>query len=197
MTNWIFGRCLQSASLPEVREEGDDQPPPHTSGCSTAPRRRHHTTHARPSSPPTPSPQRQRQQQLHEQTNPSESSTEQQESSLTHQEPSRPSTLKVKRETQARQKEIHIVFESNIHFNRNCQSQQFVHSSQPQLSADADERTRLLRTLGIAPEMLLASSGLLDRSSLLSLLQAITGKSDGVNCYCFTILRVHSYNFVL
>ncbi|XP_063872650.1 serine/arginine repetitive matrix protein 1-like isoform X2 [Scylla paramamosain] len=129
-----------SASLPEVREEGDDQPPPHTSGCSTTPRRRHHTTHARPSPPPTPSPQRQRQQQLHEQTNPSESSTEQQESSLTHQEPSRPSTLK------------------------------------PQLSADADERTRLLRTLGIAPEMLLASSGLLDRSSLLSLLQAITGQ---------------------
>ncbi|XP_045110755.1 serine/arginine repetitive matrix protein 1-like isoform X2 [Portunus trituberculatus] len=130
-----------SASLPEVREEGDDQPPPHTSGCSTTPRRRHHTSHARPSSPAAPSPQRQRHQQPHEETNPSESGAEQQESSsLTHQEPSRPSTLK------------------------------------PQLSADADERTRLLRTLGIAPEMLLAPSGLLDRSSLLSLLHAITGQ---------------------
>ena len=104
MTNCIFGRCGQSASLPEVREEGDDQPPPHTSGCSTTPRRRHHTSHARPSSPPTPSPQRQRHQQPHEQANISETGAEQQESSsLAHQEPARPSTLKVKKETQASQ----------------------------------------------------------------------------------------------
>ncbi|XP_064117429.1 uncharacterized protein LOC135222925 isoform X3 [Macrobrachium nipponense] len=43
---------------------------------------------------------------------------------------------------------------------------------QKSADVDGDERTRLLRSLGLTPEMLLASSGLLDRTTLLTLLSA-------------------------
>ncbi|XP_066975818.1 capping protein inhibiting regulator of actin dynamics-like isoform X4 [Macrobrachium rosenbergii] len=43
---------------------------------------------------------------------------------------------------------------------------------QKSADVDGDERARLLRSLGLTPEMLLASSGLLDRTTLLTLLSA-------------------------
>ncbi|KAK7068285.1 hypothetical protein SK128_008491 [Halocaridina rubra] len=61
--------------------------------------------------------------------------------------------------------------------------------------SNEDERTRLLRSLGITPEMLLASSGLLDRTTLLTLLSAATGKEILLLKFLIIELFYASVNF--
>lgn len=54
------------------------------------------------------------------------------------------------------------------------------------LQFEGDERARLLQSLGLTPEIILASSGLLDRTTLLALLQAVSGWY-----YLFSYLELH------
>ncbi|XP_071547919.1 uncharacterized protein [Panulirus ornatus] len=56
------------------------------------------------------------------------------------------------------------------------QPQEDPQQTQHKVASDTEERSKLLRNLGITPEVLLASSGLLDRATLLTLLQAATGQ---------------------